>query len=689
MRYISLLLFSLLSCILISQQDLKKDFKPLKSQGTLPLIFTKPVKETIAEEIIDLNKQQDSNKTVKSNLLKVSNYAIEWEIKSGNTLINDEITVYLNEIVDVILKDQPELRKKIHVYTSKSPVVNASAYYNGTIFVDIGLLAHANNEAQVAYVLCHEITHYIKQHSVSDWIHSEKLESSAEGKSNEDVFLEKCRYSKEQESEADIFGFSLLQATNYDTKQTPGLFDILQYSHLPFENMEFKKSIFESEHFKIPESYFLKEVSPIRDNSNEDDSEHTHPNTTKRRAAVEKLVNPQSGGVKYIIGENRFSYIRDLARFEICRLYLICRDYGAALYSAYVLSQKYPDNLFLAQTISKCLYAISLNHTGYLRYNKDSHLDGPVHYLEVESYPQQLYYLINKMPDSEWNIMALNYAYRKHKQFPNDKVLGAISDSLFKTMYYVNAQLETFGDKDEIYVNVNPNKDTTSWYKNVFADLFLADKDFAAKFPKTIGHDFVMPYTPKSYHVKRFEKKMRTVENIGTVMCLKPLYLVFDAKEDQVDLDEGAAEQKNLIGAINNCAVNQNFQLVVLDPGSISASEVEKLNDYSVVNDWLNECSDGDDNERSKVPIFSSDEINDVVTRYGTSHLLRTGFAVLKGAKINRYVFFAVIYDLKENRQVFVKQSLSIGTLSKSDVQNKICDLFSELKNGTPPPAKK
>lgn len=683
MKNILPLFFCLFCACGFSQQNLKLDFKPLKSQGVLPEIFTKDIKETVAQEITDLNKTEDADKKIKSTYLLAANYEIEKKVKSGNTLINDEITLYINEIVDIILKDQPELRKKINVYSLKSPVVNAYCYDKGYLFVDVGLIAQVESEAQLAYVLCHEITHYVKQHNILGYIHNEKMEASVEGKTEEALLLEKCQYSKEHESEADLEGFKLLEGTKYDLEQAKGLFDVLQYSHLPFELVEFKKSFFESANFKIPERYFLKDVAAIKNNSNEDDSESTHPNTSKRKLAIEKLINEtnNTGRVKNILGENRFIYIRDLTRFEICRLYLKSRDYGAALYSAYVLTRKYPDNLFLAQTISKCLYAISLNRAGYLRYNKDSYLDGPTHYLEVESYPQQLYHLINKMPDNEWNIMALNYTFRKHKTFSDDKVLSIVSDSLLNMMYYTNCDLETFGDKNETVTNVSPIKDSTSYYKNVFADLFLTDKEFAEKFPKTVGHEVVIPYTPKSYKIKKMTKKMREVDKISIVMSLEPFYIIFNEEESQCDYVEADIQQRILVESIKECAVDQNFQLVVLDPGLISGSEVNKMNDFSVVSDWLYERMDGRDNEKSRVPVFSADEIKDIISRYGTSHVLKTGFVVMKG-KQKQYVFYTVIYDLKENREVYINQELFSGIPSKSETKNKICQLFNELKTG-------
>lgn len=681
MKYIIALIFCLLNFISFSQQNLNVDYKPLKSQGLLPEIFTKSVKETIADEINDLKKEPDSISKIKTNLFTITNYEIAWQIKSGKILINDEITDYLNTIVDVILKDQPELRKKIHVYTSKSPVVNALAYYNGTIFINLGYLAHTKNEAQVAYALCHEIAHYLEKHTIERAIHNENLVSTSEGKTNEDIFKEYCNYSKDHESDADSVGFNLLKATKYDVNQTMEVFDILQHYELPFELIPFDKSFFETKNFIIPDKYVLATLAAIKDNSNEDDSEHTHPNTAKRKEGIKKMLPDDITGSLYLISESKFNYIRELAQFEICRLYLRYRDYNAALYSAYVLSKKYPDNLFLAQTISKCLYAISLNHTGHLRYNKDSYLDGPIHYLQVESYPQQLYYLINKLSDNEWNVMSLNYVFRQHKKFANDKIISAISDSLIKTMYYVNAQFETSGKENEYFVNVNSNPDTASWYKYVFADLFATEKEFAEKFPKTIGNEFKIPYKPKSYHVNRFSQKMRTVENIGIVLCLQPRYKIYYEDLDLEYYHETVVEQKNLLASIKNCALKQDFQLVVLDPGHIDSTEVNKLNDYSVVIDWLIECSDADENEESKVPIFNTDELQDVIDRYGTSHVLRTGFIIFN-SKVKEYVFFSVIYDLKQNRQVYIKQELFKGKPSKNDVQNKICALFDELKTG-------
>src|ERR1700741_889297 len=90
------------SICLFSQQNLKVDYKALKSEGILPDIFTRDIKETVNHDISEITKE-DADKKLKEDYLLITNYAIEQKVKSGNTLINDEMTLYINQIVDVIL----------------------------------------------------------------------------------------------------------------------------------------------------------------------------------------------------------------------------------------------------------------------------------------------------------------------------------------------------------------------------------------------------------------------------------------------------------------------------------------------------------------------------------------------------------------------------------------------------------
>jgi hypothetical protein len=723
--------FVMLSGLAISQQNIQENYIPLKSSGQLPDVFTQNIRNVIKQDISELNKQKEDNKSLKRTYLTEANYEIEKIVKSGNALVNDEVTNYLNKITDVILLNNPTLRNELHIYTLKSPVVNAYSYDKGYIFIDIGLIAQVETEAQLAYILCHEISHYTKKHHVNGYVQNKKIDRNNYDRNSEDKLIEKCQYSKETESEADVEGFKLFEQTNYNFKQAEKAFDVLQYAHLPFELVEFKKSFFETDKFKLPNSYFLKEVSSIKNNSNEDDTKLTHPNTAKRKQAIAELIanRNNSGKVNSIVGQSQFEYIRDLTRMELCRLYLKRRDYPNALYASYILLNKYPNNLYVIETVSKCMYALSLYGNGKLSYNSDSYLEnGFPSYTDVESYPQQLSHLIQKMPSNEWTIMTLNYVYRAHKRFPSSQLLTTYSDSLFKLMAQTNWGIKDFvrldkkqqeivtstkdtavgnetSSKTDLIANIQRENNfknyDTAYYKEIYTDLFITDKEFAAKFPAAGTDAFVSGSSgfssystsggsnyKKAETVKKKKQNKNkngeyiTYENkIQKVLLLEPFYLKIDeSKEDEFQYLSSDKKQENYIITVNQCAKKQNFDLVTLDPGLISSGDADKLNDYSTINDWFSEKFDS--NNKEKTPIFNTDEINTLIAKYGTQYVFKTGVVNYKSSRgRKRTYYYAFVYDIKINEMVYKKFETFRDKDAKDLVNAKIYQSLYELKH--------
>lgn len=711
-----LLLFSMTGLLAYGQQNLKENFSPLKSSGTLPDIFTQNIRNLIKDDISELNRQKEEDRGIKRNYLTAANYEIAKIVKSGNTLINDEVTSYLNELAGVVLKNNPGLKSQLRIYTYKSPVVNAYSYDKGYIFIDIGLISQAETEAQLAYILAHEISHYVKKHNINSYVTNTKIDkNNYDGKTNEDKLIEKCQYSKEHESEADIEGFKLIEQTNYDFKQAEKAFDVLQYAHLPFELVEFRKTYFNHSNYKIPDAYFLKEVSSIRNNSAEDDTRHTHPNTAKRKQAIAELISKRSnsGRVNYIIGKEKFDYIRDLARMELCRLYLKNRDYLNAFYAAYILEQKYPQNQYLAEVMSKCMYALTLYARGDLRYDSDSYMDNGVpSYSNIESYPQQLYYLVSKMPANEWTILSLDYVYRRHKQFPENRIMNAYADSLFKLMKSTSWGIGDFVRTDVKVVPAMPVSDTakkeiepgtsktdliatiqkesssrnqdTAYYKEIYVDLFLNDKEFVSKFPESGNKDEssgFSSYTSSRSSSPARNKKARYKEiNVEKAILLEPFYLKIDEKKEEVlrYLDSDAKQEK-FVTTLNENAQKQNFQLVNLDPGMITSKEVDKLNDYSVINDWFYEKFDAVSG--SKNPILNTDEMGSMIRKYETQYVLKTGVVSYKSRRGRKFTYYYVfLYDLNNNEMIYRKQEVFRGKDTKDLVNAKTYQTLYELK---------
>lgn len=683
---------------LLAQQDLKRNFSPLKSQGVLPEVFTQNIRNVIKEDISAMEKSTASDRKLKSDFLTASNYEIARIVKSGNALVNDEISKYMNEVVDVILRDNAQLRKEIKIFALKSSVVNAHSYDKGFIFVNVGLIAQLESEAQLAYVLCHEITHYTKRHQINGYVEFEKIDRMNEsGSNNEERYVEKCQYSKEQESEADLEGFRLFERSPYNLKQAEKVFDVLQYAHLPFELVEFKKSFLETPGFSIPNYYFLKEVSPIKDNSNEDDTKMTHPNTKKRKQAISEIAasRDNTGRVKAVVSQERFEYVRDLARMELCRLYLKDRDYPNALYAAYILHEKYPNNEYLAEVISKCLYSITMYAKGEIGYNSDSYLEGGFpNYERIESYPQQLYHLFTKMPENEWTVVSLNYIYRAHKKFENNKAIATLSDSMFNLLKRTRWGLSEFArkalvkeEKKAIDTLKAPNPaekkeeeergssktdmiaslqkervvraDDTVYYKEIYVDLFR-DPEFVSKFPgsgreEQASESFGV-YRPSSSSVKnvsRIEQAKRKIQ-VEKVLLLEPFFFVVnEASREGIKHLSSDEKQEQYSGLINQCAKDLNLQLITIDPDAITAQEVDKMNDYSVMNDWFEEKFDAD---KEKGTILNTNEMDELVAKYGTSYVLKTGVINVTARSGNKRTYiYAFLFDVNSNEMVYRK----------------------------------
>ena len=76
---------------------------------------------------------------------------------------------YLNAVAQKLLPVEiRSIEKQPRIKVLKSPVANALALPNGAIYVHMGILTKMNNEAQVSFLLGHEIIHYWKRHALKE-----------------------------------------------------------------------------------------------------------------------------------------------------------------------------------------------------------------------------------------------------------------------------------------------------------------------------------------------------------------------------------------------------------------------------------------------------------------------------------------------------------------------------------------
>jgi len=153
---------------------------------------------------------------------------VEEQMKVSPALVKDEaLNAYVKGIVCKLAADQcPTMR----LYIVDDPDSNAMTAPNGMIIVWTGLLLRAQNEAELAFVLGHEITHYLKRHSVLNFEHATNAAGRVAFLSTATLGLAAlpaaliaiggiASYSRDQEREADEGGFNLVVANGYDPRQ--------------------------------------------------------------------------------------------------------------------------------------------------------------------------------------------------------------------------------------------------------------------------------------------------------------------------------------------------------------------------------------------------------------------------------------------------------------------------------------
>lgn len=214
---------------------------------------------------------------------------VEQQIKASAELDQDaQLTGYVREVACKVASDYCS---EIRVYILDLPYFNAAMAPNGCMQVWSGLLLRVDNEAQLAFALGHETTHFVRNHSILAWRKAKaqtsvamvvSLVAGGAGASilGSLVYLgiaaSLFSFTREEEADADRYGLQRAQEAGYDAGEGVNVFRGLQAE---VAASDFDKVRKEDAHTSIFDD---------------------HPNTAVRLAAVQEQVKtmPQGGKVE-------------------------------------------------------------------------------------------------------------------------------------------------------------------------------------------------------------------------------------------------------------------------------------------------------------------------------------------------------------------------------------------------------
>jgi predicted Zn-dependent protease len=195
----------------------------------------------------------------------------------GLVFSDPEVTEYVNFVGKAMVPDAAPPENVVWRFkVFRDPVANAFALPNGTIYVNTGLLARLDNEAELASVLGHEVTHVLQRHSYLEnrsmrkkmvAIHVFSAVASVAGQFGGvaaavvSVVSQTIPmilvgtifgYSRELEKEADVRAVGAMAEANYSPEEMPNALKALK-NRYEVDLSEGEPAVFYSDHPRLSE----------------------------------------------------------------------------------------------------------------------------------------------------------------------------------------------------------------------------------------------------------------------------------------------------------------------------------------------------------------------------------------------------------------------------------------------------
>lgn len=180
--------------------------------------------------------------------------------RSGVIYDAPQLQAYLNEVARSMTPEEVKRTEfSFKVSIIKNPLLNAFSLPNGAIYIHTGILARIENEAQLATLLGHEMSHVIQRHALENFrnVHNTaaalatfQLAASGAGRfapvagllGSLGAMAAVSGYSQNSEAEADRLGLDIVVRAGYDPHESPKIFEQLQtFERLQKEPRERKR----------------------------------------------------------------------------------------------------------------------------------------------------------------------------------------------------------------------------------------------------------------------------------------------------------------------------------------------------------------------------------------------------------------------------------------------------------------
>jgi hypothetical protein len=704
-------------------------YSPLKCSGAVPEDFLKPSYKKYDKEVEKISKNQTVSKKdrkLQIDFALLTSYKVDEILMSGKVLYGNKVSDYINEVASKLLVNEPDLKSKMRFYLLNVPYANAFATNNGIVMVTTGLIAQLENEAQLAFVLSHEISHFKLSHSFESY---KKSQDILTGKKYDDLGTDEkmvkiLKYSKEHEAEADVEGLKIFAKAGYDKNESIKMMDILLYSYLPFDEIPFPKDFFNDSFYKLPMQYFPDSASPISAVEDEDDEENSHPNIDFRKSNLRKYIKGEKGELNFF-GKEKFDEVVKICRYEMGFLLIVRGSYIKAFYHAYLLSQTYGETTYGSELLMASMYGMNKWKQAMLRNDEDEEIKSDDKNYEGEiSVP---YHLFMSMKQDEFNILSSKYINQLYSKTSTNYAYKVMCDSYIDLLYAHKYTTADFNIKAEVVeaetsevekdsvkevpktdVKIRKNFESkvrkikkskkisqassnTKYYKNAFVMHFKSvnftsffdsiDRCVIAlkKVEEDLGLSQLRSEPERRYRQmlsdeNKTQRKKGKALGIDSIIIFAPSFsaVYYDYEEIEAKIDNMSDEKKSIemTKFIQSMSESLNLNVNIIDINQRQTLSSEQLNRFSAISSWVTEKYSHSDKAD---PLFSQKYIDTLIEQDGYKNVCLTGFSY-KSVK-RMFDATVVVYSLILWPSFPFVMSYQADTDKKLDYFNVVLDM--------------
>ena len=652
MRRVLPVLLVLLANVTFAQIDFD-NYTTLLSSGSIPEDFTQRTYEKLEE---DLSTSVDDMSSAEKEVFYTStNYTVDALMHSGSVIYGDPITKYVEEVAKNLLIKDKKLFRELRFYTLKSNATNAFATDQGIVFVTTGLLSQITSEAQLAFILAHEISHYQQEHV---------LDSYSYQRENRSASIEQMSvYSQERELEADRLGLEMYARAGYSKDEIIPTFDVLLYSYLPFDEVQVPNGYLQDfDSLYIPSNLFPSEAYEIKAVEDEDDSKSSHPNIKTRKERIQEEIDKINNwsSETNVLGEDKFTQARNIARFEVVRMSMHNAEFADALYTIFLLELQFPESMYLQRMKAQAWLGIMqyrLDNSIFSIVNRKSDLEGA---------SANIHHFIKEMNKSQLITMCVRNVATIHNLHLDDEEITAIYNLMVKDIAntdkfeleeYSNVCFQTAYDRslpksDEVLkdtTTIEENKEKLSKYdrikgkKTVNETVGPDSSDFHLYLIPDLVSDSAFLSTYEALHSEFREqeeekeayknmtakeryysdqanssnKTIKTKKQIDYLISMEPIVLKYGIKGVKQVKSEKTQEAAR--ESIDLAAQKANIQVNHLDRKTLKDEGTQSYNDRCILMNYLEQSANNTD-----VKSFPVDYqlVHDVQEKFGTPYVL-------------------------------------------------------------------